>query len=231
MEEDELRDAIQNAIDEMLNEGGYNDNDPDDKIVVTWVSKFGKMPEQPHAFVIISDGDISNQLAGDGHIRVMHNGNPLLLEVDICPPNECTKDDEEPQKVCVKGVPTDLDEETLEEQLRDFFYPIADIEEVIIPRSWRETEQVFLKLYDEESAGYITKVAFFATFRGHLMRCSFAKKRKPRPERSPNPPRNITNGNTRSRTPPSPQKQGPKKAKFPKSPKSVKSGKKNKRAK
>ena len=183
MEEDELREAFQTAIDEIME---YEDEeiDEEDKVTVTWVSKFGKYPEQPHALVIISDYRFSMDISQDGTFAVKKGEDPIVLDVDICSPTE-SKPHEEATKVCVSNVPTNFDPDTLEQELRDFFFPIAEIDEVIIPKCFSERRQVFLSFHDEASAGYVVKVAFFATFHNELVRCSFAKKRKPRKTSSP----------------------------------------------
>lgn len=181
MSELQLCEAIQRAVDDIFDSQADEDQDEQRNPKVIWVSKFGRMPEQPHAFVILDSEEMTDQILSKSSLKVYFQDQEFNLEIDRCTPLEAKSPDLEPRKVCVTGLPKDIEQEELREEITQLFFPIAMVKQVIIPKTYTTSGTVFVEFYDEISAGYVAKVARFATFRGvYTVRCSFAKSQGPR---------------------------------------------------
>ena len=202
---EELSTAFQEFLDKDIN---ADDVEEEFRITVSWVSLFGKYPDQPHALVIITNSDAAADIISEGYVNLNFKNEPLVIEIDRCDPST-PKQNNEPTKVHISNVPTHLGDK-LTKEISDFLYPIADVKNVIIPKNFKKKKEIFVELFDKESAGYVVRVAMITQFRGNLIRCTFAKKRQPRNQNGSNS-NNSNNSNNNSNNSNNSNKNGKKK--------------------
>lgn len=153
---------------------------------VNWVSTFGKQPERPHAFVIITDPQVMNDYKNSGEAFIEIDDEELYFDINHVDPLIPEKGFEK-KKLYVTGLPTEFEEVTLKENLTDFLNPIADVKEVILPKSWKQRRHAFVDFHDEVSASYVARVAKVADFHGSRIHIGFAKIQVPRERKTPSP--------------------------------------------
>lgn len=164
----------------------------DDTIEATWISVFGR-GDQPHCFVVLNNDRATTWLIDEGVI----DHDDLIYDITIAQGIEPKIGEEETCKLHFNGVPgRQGEEEEIEEDLREFFYPIAEVKTVIFSRNWASRGEVFVEFYDQKSASFVLRVAGKCKFHDSFMKGSFARVQKLRNTPSPEP---LTNsrGNIR----------------------------------
>jgi hypothetical protein len=173
---------------------------PEEDIKVTWVSIFGNLPERPHAFVILSKSSAMDRYREDGEI--IYDYQPLIAfngdsdqEVDDEPRTLNFKVDEvktidpeagfEKTRIYLTGVPTYFEEdEDAKVRLSDFFDPIAQVKNVILPSNWKAKKHAFLEFYDTTSVAVVIRVAKICDMDGQTMYANFARIAPPKEVRN-----------------------------------------------
>ena len=186
MNKDQLIKAFNHLIAKMVEEDrknySYSDDTQseydEDMPRVEWVSIYGKRPEQPHAIIITGNDYINQDIVEMGEVTLMKGDVEVEVEIRDCPPLEPESDEYETTKVCVTGLPKNIDRQQLDDEIYDLIAPIADTKRVIIPKSYERNGRIFLEMYDADSAGLVVRVAKFVQFRGTYIKCDFAKKPK-----------------------------------------------------
>ena len=153
-----------------------------DDVKVLWISIFGKMPEQPHAFITLSDETIAKEILDDGTIEIELDNQTYNFEISEAVGMEA-KEDEDALCIFVAGVPAEQGEEKLRAKLIDYFAAISPVAEVIFTRDWVNNKSVILKLPSEACAQMIARCTRFCTFEGHLLSCRYARRQVVRPPR------------------------------------------------
>lgn len=151
-----------------------------DDVKVLWVSILGKMPEQPHAFITLSDEAIAREILDDEIIDITLNDQRYLFEISEAFGLE-PKEDEDPLSMFIAGVPAEQGEEALKVKLLDYFGSIAPVSEVIFTRDWVNNKSVIIKFPNEKCAQMVARCTRFSLFEGHLLSCRYARRQIERP--------------------------------------------------
>lgn len=147
-----------------------------ENVRVYWLSVFGQLPERPHAFLTLTDDDISEELLNDEKIEFDYRGVNYIFEVSKAIGTEA-KQMEDENCIFVQGLPVTDNPDVLEAKLMDFFGGIATPNEIIFPHRWTQTGQVILRYEDIACAQMVARTALFCIFENKLLKCCYARKR------------------------------------------------------
>ena len=150
---------------------------PDAK--VCWLSIFGKLPERPHAFLTITDEEVTSEIISDEKIKFSCDEQEFTFECQQgfgLP----AKEFEDPNCIFVSGVPATKTQQTLETELKHFFGGVATPDAIIFPREWEEKRIVILRYEDIDCAALVARTSLFCYFGDNLLKCSYARKREQR---------------------------------------------------
>lgn len=177
--EDELK-----IIFEELARAEFADTDFGDEIEVKWLKRFGKA-DQVHAFMVFNKDIVAEWLLSASPVSY-DEMNFEILDVK----GSESKADEDPCKLYYKGVPgTEEEKPTVEQQLKDFFFPIAEVKTVTFTKNWASRGEVFLEFFDAESASYVHRLASVCEFNNAFIKGTYARIQKPRASPgTPSPP-------------------------------------------
>lgn len=172
LEEDKLR-----TVFEAMLKDKYAAED----VQVYWVSIFGQLPERPHAFITLTNDEITEEVLADEKVSFDMGGKNYLFEVSRAIGSEAGPMEDE-HCIFVQGIPVDENPDALETKLMDFFGGVAVPNEVIFPQRWVQTGQVILRYEDIPCAQMVARTALYCFFQGKLLKCCYARKRVTPPQ-------------------------------------------------
>lgn len=151
-------------------------------VEVLWISILGKLPDRPHVLFTLSDDSVAQEMVGQT-VNINYSGQECSFEISEAFGTDAKEEEnEDPCTLFVSNVPVKTDEETLRNQLQNYFSAVATPDKVIFPRNWQETRTILINFANPDCAKMVLKAGTICMFDGKMMRCSYAKKRMERPE-------------------------------------------------